>query len=58
MKALGSRNCLGEFSQVIAFFERRSFDTNILISKLIPIEGVPEALADWAANPKIMVGVS
>jgi hypothetical protein len=30
--------------------------------KTIPIEGVPEALADWAANPgrtsKIRVGVS
>jgi threonine dehydrogenase-like Zn-dependent dehydrogenase len=59
---LGSRNCLSEFSDVITFFERRSFDSNILISKTIPIEGVPEALADWAANPgrtsKIMVGVS
>jgi hypothetical protein len=33
-----------------------------LISKTIPIEGVPEALADWAARPghtsKIMVEVS
>ena len=59
---LGSRNCLNEFSDVIAFFERRTFDPNILISKSIPIEGVPEALADWAAYPgqtsKIMVGMS
>ncbi|XXX76455.1 zinc-binding alcohol dehydrogenase family protein [Sorangium sp. So ce134] len=59
---LGSRNCLGEFSDVIAFFERRTFDPNILISRSIPIEGVPEALADWAAYPgrtsKIMVGMS
>jgi threonine dehydrogenase-like Zn-dependent dehydrogenase len=59
---LGSRNCLNEFSDVIAFFERRTFDPNILISKSIPIEGVPEALADWAAHPgqtsKIMVGMS
>lgn len=59
---LGSRNCLNDFSDVIAFFERRTFDPDILISKTIPIEGVPDALADWAADPgrtsKIMVGVS
>lgn len=59
---LGSRNCLSEFSDVIAFFERRTFDPNLLISRSIPIEGVPDALADWAAYPgrtsKIMVGVS
>ncbi|WP_438011574.1 zinc-binding alcohol dehydrogenase family protein [Sorangium sp. So ce321] len=59
---LGSRNCLGEFSDVIAFFERRTFDPNLLISRSIPIEGVPDALAGWAADPgrtsKIMVGVS
>jgi threonine dehydrogenase-like Zn-dependent dehydrogenase len=59
---LGSRNCLNEFSDVIAFFERRTFDPSILISKTIPIEGVPEALAGWAANPghtsKILVEVS
>lgn len=59
---LGSRNCLDEFSDVIAFFERRSFDPNLLISKTIAIEGVPDALAEWAENPggtsKIMVGVA
>jgi threonine dehydrogenase-like Zn-dependent dehydrogenase len=59
---LGSRNCLDEFSDVIAFFERRTFDPNILISKTVAMEGVPDALAAWAENPgataKIMVSVS
>lgn len=59
---LGARNCLTEFPDVIAFFERRTFDPRVLISKSIGIAEVPEALTEWAGNPgntsKIMVKVA
>ena len=59
---LGARNCLTEFPDVIAFFERRTFDPRLLISRTIGMEEVPDALAAWAANPggtsKVMVTVA
>ncbi|HYO98122.1 MAG TPA: zinc-binding alcohol dehydrogenase family protein [Polyangiaceae bacterium] len=59
---MGSRNCLTEFPEVIAFFERRLFDPNVLISRTVEMEEAPEALAAWAANPgatsKVMVNVA
>jgi threonine dehydrogenase-like Zn-dependent dehydrogenase len=59
---LGARNCLTEFPEVIAFFERRLFDPRVLISRTIAMAEVPEALATWAANPgatsKVMVKVA
>ncbi len=59
---LGSRNCLTEFPEVIAFLERRTFDPSVLVSRTARLEDVPQAFADWAGDPsgtsKIMVAVS
>jgi threonine dehydrogenase-like Zn-dependent dehydrogenase len=59
---LGSRNCLTEFSDVIALFERRLFDPKVLVSRTIEMAEVPEALSTWAANPggtsKVMVRIA
>ncbi len=59
---MGSRNCLHEFSDVIAFFEKKTFDPRIVVSSAVSLEEVPHALAAWAKNPggtaKIMVSVS
>ena len=59
---LGARNCLAEFPEVIAFFERKLFDPRVLISREVALVDVPEALAAWASDPgatsKIMVKVS
>ena len=59
---LGARNCLTEFPEVIAFFERHLFDPRVLISRTVAMAEVPEALAMWAANPggtsKVMVKVA
>ncbi len=58
---LGSRNCLGEFQEVIAFLERGTFDPRVLVSRTIRLPEVPGALEAWAAAPgatsKIMVHV-
>jgi threonine dehydrogenase-like Zn-dependent dehydrogenase len=59
---LGSRNALAEFGDVIAFFERRTFDPGVVVSRTVDLAGVPSALSDWAHAPaataKIMVQVS
>ena len=59
---LGARNCLEEFTDVISFFEKKSFDPHIVVSHSIGIDEVPDALAHWVAHPgatsKIMVNVS
>jgi threonine dehydrogenase-like Zn-dependent dehydrogenase len=58
---LGSRNCLGEFGDVIAHLERRTFDPRVLVSRTVSMEDVPAALGAWARDPggtaKIMVQV-
>src|SRR5262245_23285328 len=59
---LGARNCLGEFGEVISFFERRLFDPRVVVSRSVSLAEVPDALGGWARNPgataKIMVAVS
>lgn len=59
IEILGSRNCLGEFPEVIDYLERGKFPVDAVISRIVPLEQAGAALADWSANPgpitKIMV---
>ncbi len=59
---LGSRNALPvDFREVIAMLESDKFPVEKVISKIVSLEEVPEALVEWAADPhrfaKIMVQV-
>jgi threonine dehydrogenase-like Zn-dependent dehydrogenase len=55
----GSRNSLGEFGDVISALERGSFPLDLVISRIVPLEEAPAALAEWNEQPhrytKIMV---
>lgn len=59
IEILGSRNCLGEFPEVISYLESGSFPVADVISKVVSIEEAGAALAEWSDNPgpitKIMV---
>lgn len=59
IEILGSRNCLGEFPEVISYLESGKFPVEEVISKVVPVEEAGAALAAWSANPglvtKIMV---
>ena len=56
---LGSRNCLGEFTDVIDVLEKKQFPIDEVISKVISIDDAPDTLETWSNNPgdftKIMV---
>ena len=51
IEILGSRNCLGEFPEVIAYLEAGRFPVEAVISRTVSLDQAGEALADWAANP-------
>lgn len=59
IEILGSRNCLGEFPEVISYLESGKFPVEDVISKVVSVEEAGAALADWSDNPgpvtKIMV---
>lgn len=59
IEILGSRNCQGEFTDVINYLEAGKFPVDDVISKVVSLDDSGTALAEWAANPgpitKIMV---
>ena len=59
IEILGSRNCLGEFPEVISYLEAGKFPVADVISKVVSIEEAGAALSAWSDNPgpitKIMV---
>ncbi|UFH52793.1 zinc-binding alcohol dehydrogenase family protein [Spirosoma sp. KNUC1025] len=59
IEILGSRNCLGEFPEVIDYLEAGKFPVDAVISRVVSLDEAGAALADWSANPgpitKIMV---
>jgi len=59
---LGSRNALPEdFREVIRMLEEHRFPVDDAVSRIVPLEETPEAIAAWSADParftKIMVQV-
>ncbi|GAB4003984.1 zinc-binding alcohol dehydrogenase family protein [Spirosoma migulaei] len=59
IEILGSRNCLGDFPDVISYLEAGKFPVDAVISKVVSLDEAGAALADWSENPgpitKIMV---
>ena len=51
IEILGSRNCLGNFPEVIEYLESGAFPVQDVISRTVTLAEAGEALADWAANP-------
>lgn len=51
IEILGSRNCLGEFPEVIAYLEAGRFPVDEVISRTVSIDEASTAIADWSANP-------
>lgn len=62
IEILGSRNCLGEFPEVIDYLEKGKFPVDAVISRVVPLADAGAALAAWSENPgpitKIMVDFS
>ncbi len=61
IEILGSRNCLGEFPEVIQYLEDGKFPVDMVISKEVGIDDAGAALHEWSVNPgpitKIMVNL-
>ncbi|GAB3965317.1 zinc-binding alcohol dehydrogenase family protein [Spirosoma terrae] len=61
IEILGSRNCLGDFPDVINYLEAGKFPVDAVISREVSLAEAGTALADWSANPgpitKIMVNL-
>jgi threonine dehydrogenase-like Zn-dependent dehydrogenase len=59
IEILGSRNCQGEFPDVIRYLESGKFPVDDVITRVVSLDDAGAALADWSANPgpvtKIMV---
>ncbi|WP_421826551.1 zinc-binding alcohol dehydrogenase family protein [Larkinella sp.] len=59
IEILGSRNCLGDFPDVIEYLEAGKFPVDAVISRVVSLDEAGAALADWSENPgpitKIMV---
>ena len=59
IEILGSRNCLGEFPEVISYLESGKFPVADVISRVVSIDEAGAARAEWSDNPgpitKIMV---
>ncbi|MGV8879693.1 MAG: zinc-binding alcohol dehydrogenase family protein [Sphingobacteriaceae bacterium] len=59
IEILGSRNCLGDFPEVIRYLESGKFPVEEVISKTVSLNDAGEALEQWAADrgniTKIMV---
>jgi len=56
---LGSRNCLGDFPNVIKVLEQGDFPVDDVVTTIVPLEHAGQALKAWSENPndvtKIMV---
>ena len=48
---LGSRNCLGDFPEVIRYLESGKFPVDDVITKTVSLDEAGKALADWSENP-------
>lgn len=48
---LGSRNCLGDFPQVIQVLETGRFPVDDVVTRIVPLEEAGDALAAWNENP-------
>ncbi|MGN6493899.1 MAG: zinc-binding alcohol dehydrogenase family protein [Agriterribacter sp.] len=61
IEILGSRNCLGDFPDVIGYLEDGRFPCDDVISKTVSLDNAGEALKQWSDDPgnitKIMVEV-
>ncbi|GAB3901134.1 zinc-binding alcohol dehydrogenase family protein [Spirosoma agri] len=61
IEILGSRNCLGDFPDVIRHLETGRFPVDAVISREVTLDEAGAALADWSVNPgpitKIMVNL-
>jgi threonine dehydrogenase-like Zn-dependent dehydrogenase len=61
IEILGSRNCLGEFPEVISYLEAGKFPVKDVISKVVSIDEAGKALAAWSDDPskitKIMLNI-
>ncbi|MBX3257627.1 MAG: zinc-binding alcohol dehydrogenase family protein [Chitinophagaceae bacterium] len=61
IEILGSRNCLGDFPDVIHYLEAGLFPSDAVISKTVPLNDAGEALKQWSDDPgnitKIMVDI-
>jgi threonine dehydrogenase-like Zn-dependent dehydrogenase len=59
IEILGSRNCLGDFPDVIDYLEAGKFPVDAVISRVVSLDEAGTALAEWSENPgpitKIMV---
>ncbi|GAB3318708.1 zinc-binding alcohol dehydrogenase family protein [Larkinella ripae] len=59
IEILGSRNCLGDFPDVIRYLESGKFPVDAVVSRVVSLDDAGAALADWSENPgpitKIMV---
>ncbi len=59
IEILGSRNCLGDFPDVISYLESGKFPVDEVISKTVSLDDAGDALKDWSENrgniTKIMV---
>lgn len=57
----GSRNAQFEFRPVVQMLEDKEIDSNLLITKIYPMEQTEQALKDWYKNPsefiKILIDV-
>jgi threonine dehydrogenase-like Zn-dependent dehydrogenase len=51
LEVLGSRNALDEFRSVIDMLEQRERPFDEMVSRVVAIEDVAEAFADWSASP-------
>lgn len=62
IEILGSRNCLGDFPEVIEYIESGKFPVDAVISKTVSLHDAGEALESWAKDrgniTKIMVDFS
>ncbi|GAB3252065.1 zinc-binding alcohol dehydrogenase family protein [Larkinella harenae] len=59
IEILGSRNCLGDFPDVISYLEAGQFPVDAVVSRVVSLDEAGKALAEWSENPgpitKIMV---
>jgi threonine dehydrogenase-like Zn-dependent dehydrogenase len=51
LAVLGSRNARDEFRSVVTMLEARERPFTDMISRLVPLEQAPQALAEWSAAP-------
>jgi threonine dehydrogenase-like Zn-dependent dehydrogenase len=58
----GSRNSVGEFTDVIKYLESGKFPVDDVITKIVSLDEAGNALAEWSANPapvtKILVSLT